>query len=66
MEHVIDILWLAVLAESKHSVLLVSFYERDAKAVLEERTLLEGGGERLDCVSHFGDNFSFLTIKCLS
>lgn len=44
MEHVIDILWLAVLAESKHSVLLVSFYERDAKAVLEERTLLEGGG----------------------
>lgn len=43
MEHVIDILWLAVLAESKHSVLLVSFYERNAKAVLEERTLLEGG-----------------------
>lgn len=60
MEHVIDILWLAVLAESKHSVLLVSFYERDAKAVLEERTLLEGGGGRgstafliLEIIFHF-------------
>lgn len=59
MEHVIDILWLAVLAESKHSVLLVSFYERDAKAVLEERTLLEGGGRGstafliLEIIFHF-------------
>lgn len=40
-------------------MLLVSFYERDAKAVLEERTLLEGGGRGstafliLEIIFHF-------------